>query len=738
MKWNVGTKIAVGFGIALAIFVIVGVVSYGSTNQLIAASQWRQHTYEVLGELSQLSGMLREAEVGQRSYVLTGDGDYLDRFRNAEGAIEASQRKARDLTKDNPRQQERFDTLDPLVRSRLAVSIETIETYQTRGPEAAVEIVKTGKGKGLSDNIDKLLSAMAREENDLLQKRIREADQGTRNAKATLIYGTLAALLIAGLAGLLITRNIAGPLRELTTVAERIIVGDLNVAVPDTARSDEVGVLERAFARMTQSLRGMAGAAEQIAAGDLRSTVKPQSPDDVLGNAFARMSENLRQQIGGMVEGAAVLGSAASEIVASTAQLAASASESAAAVSETTTTVEEIRQTAQMASQKAKAVSDNAQKAAQISQTGRKSIDDMANGMDRIRQQMDAIAESMMRLSEQSQTIGQIIATVEDLAAQSNLLAVNAAIEAAKAGEQGKGFGVVAQEVKSLAEQSRQATERVRTILGDIQKATTAAVMATEQGSKAVEAGSRQTELAGDSIQALAGSVSEAAQAATQIAASSQQQLVGMDQVAVAMENIKQASTQNVASAKQLEICGPQSERPRAPAQADGRALRRSRTPQRTHDLQGRRISPEPAGDLQGRGRRAFAGDRHGPARARESFGSGSAEVHHRDHLPRRAQPQRCGARRELQRDRAALPVAGEPVRFLEARETAPNRRRARHGAQRAGPYVAGDRDAGGEAHAHRPPPPHLRTLLNLRRARHRQLHRRPLHQGKLKRCALR
>jgi methyl-accepting chemotaxis protein len=47
--------------------------------------------------------------------------------------------------------------------------------------------------------------------------------------------------------------------------------------------------------------------------------------------------------------------------------------------------------------------------------------------------------------------------------------------------------------------------------------------------------------------------VTEAAQAATQIAASSQQQLVGMDQMAGAMENIKQASTQNVASAKQLE-----------------------------------------------------------------------------------------------------------------------------------------------------------------------------------------
>jgi methyl-accepting chemotaxis protein len=166
---------------------------------------------------------------------------------------------------------------------------------------------------------------------------------------------------------------------------------------------------------------------------------------------------------------------------------------------------------------------------------------------------MEAIAASMVRLSEQSQTIGQIIATVEDLSVQSNLLAVNAAIEAAKAGEHGKGFGVVAQEVKSLAEQSRQATNQVRTILGEIQKATSAAVMATEEGGKAVEAGSRQTEVAGEAIKALAGSVNEAAQAAVQIAASAQQQLVGVDQVAGAMESIKQASSQNVAGARQLE-----------------------------------------------------------------------------------------------------------------------------------------------------------------------------------------
>lgn len=266
-----------------------------------------------------------------------------------------------------------------------------------------------------------------------------------------------------------------------------------------------------------------------------------------------RILGSLREQARGITEGVNVVGSAVGEISTSSSQLAASSTETATAVSETTTTVEEVRQTAQVASQKARFVADSAQKASQISQSGKKATEESAAGMNRIKQQMDSIAESMVRLSEQTQAISDIIASVDDIAQQSNLLAVNAAIEAAKAGEQGKGFAVVAQEVKSLADQSKQATAHVRTILNDIQKATSAAVMATEQGAKAVEAGVRQSVQAGESILALTNSVTEASQAATQIAASSQQQLTGVDQVAAAMESIKQASGQNVESAKQME-----------------------------------------------------------------------------------------------------------------------------------------------------------------------------------------
>jgi methyl-accepting chemotaxis protein len=430
---------------------------------------------------------------------------------------------------------------------------EVLDLQKSTGSDAAKQWILTGGGKQEMDEIRRIVGDMQDEETSLLKLRSQEAVDSAQQAKTTIIGGTIVAFALLSLVALLITRNISGPLREITATAERIASGDLSGTIATNHRQDEVGVLSLTFSRMTQSLRGTAEMATRIAGGNLQVMVKPQSDRDVLGNAFAAMVENLQGLISQAAEGINVLSTSANQISTSTTQLASSAAQTATSVSEATTTVEEVRQTAQLSSQKSKAVSESAQRMAQISHSGTKATEETIGGITRIRQQMAAIAESMVRLSEQSQTIGQIVATVEDLAAQSNILAVNASIEAAKAGDHGKGFAVVAQEVRSLADQSKQATDKVRTILTDIQKATSAAVMATEQGSKAVDAGVKQATDAGQSIQTLASSVGEAAQTATQIAASSQQQLVGVDQVALAMESIKQASTQNVTSAKQLE-----------------------------------------------------------------------------------------------------------------------------------------------------------------------------------------
>lgn len=553
MKLTIGRIIGGGFALALLILAVLGLIAYQTTIGLLATADRVTHTYQVITTLDDLLQALTDAETGQRGYILTGQDDYLQPYTAALATINTDVQSLRQLTSDNPNQQKRIDSLEPLIASRLSVIKQTIDLRRTSGFDAALAVVQGNTGKQIMDQIRVVIGDMKTEENSLLKQRDDAAKASANTLLAIIMYGIPTAFIVLAVAGIIITRYIAGPLGEMTRTAQRIAEGDLSVSVQTTNRQDEVGLLAQAFRQMALALQAIAGSADKLAAGDLTTRVLPQSERDVLGNAFTKMVDNLRRIMGELQEAVNVLASTASEIVATTTQVASGAEETATAVSETTTTVEEVKQTAELATQKAKYVSDSAQKSAQASQTGRKSVDEALQGMTRTQEQMESIGESVVRLSEQSQAIGDIIATVNDLAEQSNLLAVNAAIEAAKAGEQGRGFAVVAQEVKSLAEQSKQATAQVRTILSDIQKATNSAVLATEQGSKAVEAGVRQSAAAGESIRFLTDSIAEAAQAATQIAASSQQQLVGMDQVVMAMENIKLASTQNVASTKQAE-----------------------------------------------------------------------------------------------------------------------------------------------------------------------------------------
>ncbi|MGH8185238.1 MAG: CHASE3 domain-containing protein, partial [Steroidobacteraceae bacterium] len=222
MKWNVGTKIAVGFGVAVVIFVLVNIVSYRSTTELVGASESRKHTYDVLIELSQVAALLKDAEIGQRSYVLTGDDAFLAPYVAASDRINGTLDRLRELTADNPRQQRRLERLEPLVKNRLAYAAEAIEVRRARGLEAGSQFVAQGAGKAFSDQINALIAEIESEENNLLEQRAAVSDANARNARATIIFGTLAALLLAALAGFSITRNIAGPLRHLTGIAERI------------------------------------------------------------------------------------------------------------------------------------------------------------------------------------------------------------------------------------------------------------------------------------------------------------------------------------------------------------------------------------------------------------------------------------------------------------------------------------------------------------------------------------
>jgi methyl-accepting chemotaxis protein len=515
MKWTIGIKMACGYLAAGVFLLVIGVFSYVSVNRIDNTTHWVDHTYQVITTVNQVTITLLNAETGQRGYIITGDVSYLEPYNGAQASLDSEIKTLRDLTSDNPTEQQNIDVLQTLVADKMAVLTTTVQVRTTQGFEAAQTIVLTGTGKTIMDNIRTTITGIVNTEQTLLATRLASQVTTVNTTRIVIIAGAIIAILAMIAIGFLLIRNITKPIKELSELSRRIGGGDLAVDIPQVGRQDEIGSLWQSFRTMTESMLTM-------------------------------VKENK--------ESVNLLSSSSAEILAAATQIAAGSVETATAVSQTTSTVEEVRQISESSSAKAKAVADNAQKTTEIALNGKKALEGIVEVMDNIHERVESIAESVVRLSEQGQAIGEIIASVNDIADQSNLLAVNAAIEAAKAGEYGKGFGVVAQEIKGLAEQSRLATTKVRAILLDVQKGTSAVVMATEQGNKAVETGVKQSQEAGESIRVLADSVAQAAQASVQIAASNQQQMAGISQVTSAMENIKQGSTQTAASTKQAEM----------------------------------------------------------------------------------------------------------------------------------------------------------------------------------------
>ncbi|MDZ7961549.1 MAG: response regulator [Aulosira sp. DedQUE10] len=252
---KIGSKIGASFALGLAILSAIGFVSYRTTQELITTSYWENHTYQVLGLLDEVSSKIKDAETGQRGYIITGEKPYLEPYESAIASLEQPIQQLRKLTADNPNQERRLNVLEPLITQRVNVMQKVIKARQNQGFEAAQKLVLVNEGKQLMDKIHNLTQDMKQEERQLLAKRSSQAQTATRQTTATIVYGIPLSFTLIALIGYLLSRNISKPLEKISRIAEKIADGDLSMNLPNTERQDEVGILTRSFNQMMVNLR---------------------------------------------------------------------------------------------------------------------------------------------------------------------------------------------------------------------------------------------------------------------------------------------------------------------------------------------------------------------------------------------------------------------------------------------------------------------------------------------------
>jgi len=298
--------------------------------------------------------------------------------------------------------------------------------------------------------------------------------EATKAALQTSLYvgaggGAMAVLLGIAMA-LVISGGIAKPIQAMTKAMGALAAGDLGVAIPASANTDEIGEMAKAVqvfkdnAIQVNSLRRQ----QEETAAQVATERK---------RAMTRMADDFEASVMGVVK--AVSGSAA----------------------EMQHTAQSLSSTAQQASSQATAVAAASEQASANVQTVASAAEELSASISEISRQVGEAARISTEASEETvrtnqmvqalataaDKIGEVVGLINDIASQTNLLALNATIEAARAGDAGKGFAVVANEVKNLANQTGRATDEITSQISAVQEETRRAVAAIKNIGEVIE-----------------------------------------------------------------------------------------------------------------------------------------------------------------------------------------------------------------------------------------------------------
>ena len=167
-------KLFTGFTAVIILIAVLSIFSSYYSDKRISTSQWVKHTNDVLNEAEQILSLTKDIESEGRGYIITGDSNYLQYFMIAKDNIFNHDKKLKELTKDNPSQQARIDSLSVLIDKRIGFSLQCIQAKNEKGFEVAKELMATGQGKFYTDAIRKVTSEIQQEENNLLIQRQKE------------------------------------------------------------------------------------------------------------------------------------------------------------------------------------------------------------------------------------------------------------------------------------------------------------------------------------------------------------------------------------------------------------------------------------------------------------------------------------------------------------------------------------------------------------------------------------
>ena len=411
---KIGQRLALGFGVVLAILVLVlgtGLYNMSTLNGLI--EQVVDGNNVRLDSATDMRDAQRRIAIGTRDLLLTSDQAGMDAVDKAIAGAWTDYDRATDVLEPMLQLAETKAIMVRIGAARAKAEPLIARTLQL----ARANNLDEGQAFLVSDVIPAVsawqgaIGEMIDAQNRRNQRDRQTGEHQYANARMLLVAVGVAALVLAAAIGFLISRSITRPMARAVDVARTVAAGDLTSAIEVTS-TDETGQLLAALRDMNASLRKIVG---EVRGGT--DTIATASSEIAMGNLD--LSARTEQQAGSLEE--------------------------------TASSMEELTSTVKQNADNARQANGLAQTASNVARRGGAVIADVITTMGAIKESADKIVD--------------IIGVIDSIAFQTNILALNAAVEAARAGEQGRGFAVVASEVRTLAQRSANAAREIKALI---------------------------------------------------------------------------------------------------------------------------------------------------------------------------------------------------------------------------------------------------------------------------------
>ena len=187
---------ALGLGVAMLALIAVGILSMRSVRNDAETGDRVTHAMAVLENVETLLSRIKDAETGQRGYLLTGRETYLEPFTNAKNDLGGVVAQLKALVAESPDQTARLAKLDNYINQKMAELDDTVELRRAGRGEDALARVQTDRGKLLMDQIRTQVNQMTNAERTSLFQRQTEWKNSAADTAQVVIVGLSAVLIL--------------------------------------------------------------------------------------------------------------------------------------------------------------------------------------------------------------------------------------------------------------------------------------------------------------------------------------------------------------------------------------------------------------------------------------------------------------------------------------------------------------------------------------------------------------